>query len=65
MAINTKSIVVLSVSSALHWLIVSAFVNYFDLGYFGVCLATSLHFFVRFFISTVYIETNLVTKNVY
>lgn len=55
----------LMTSSAIHIGLTLLFVNVFELGFLGVCIATSMMFVSRFLIVLIQIETNPKLKNIY
>lgn len=53
------------VSSGVHLLLVLLMVQYWQMGFLGICIATNLMFMVRFCIVLVQIETIAELKNIY
>ena len=53
------------IGSLAHLSLVQLFVNGFDWGFTGVCVATSLGFAVRFLVVTIQVEYSPGLKNVY
>lgn len=52
----SASLVALSTATLCHFLLIQLLVNIWDLGFTGVCIATTVHFFIRFLAAFGYIS---------